>query len=1779
MSAVLGGFDIETPTDIITGEPVLTSTGQLGSGSYMYKFTYMTNFGETLVSPASAFIASANSIFLTLIPPSTNIEVLTKRIYRTTVNGSTFKYLTSIPNSQLTYLDTSPDGALTGSVPTANWASSAQVCSGWTEFSKPIVYSVANLTAAGSTADTATLLEVENAFVSVPMDLNGIILPVIKGNLIGQKFIINNVSASNSLRIYPALPDEQVGGGGPGVPYVLGPLGVASLISSGNIQWTSASSPSVTLPPSLVSLGNLVTSGNEIAYTVATNTWALSSISPAGRSFLTEGNQAAQRAAIGTVIGVDVQAYSANLATLNTIGNLPANNMIYTTGTGFSNSIISPYARSCLAQTTSAGFRSALGLTYLPADTNGGFNLSADIVVGCDAAQTITNKTITAANTLTLGAGTSFNGLAFQTVASPNAGDVLAVVGGKLALLTLPTADVTGPAGATDNTIALFNGATGKIIKASTVSIAGGVVSGVGTLNATSVVAGSVSATTVSATTLTGTLSTGAQTAITSVGTLSSLDVTGTATVGGVVTFNGGGFVSTGQVLAISDAPSAATSAVNKAYVDSVIVPGAVPLVAANGATVGVLPNTPVYVAAAGTLTATGAILILIIDGITYSVSDGARLLVKDQADPRQNGVYTRGANSGGNWQLVRTTDFNMPSEAIQNTSILVLGGTININTSWALRQTVTQFSPSLATPGTSDVLWTQIAASQNLTTGSGLTRTGNVLSVVGTTNRITVGVGVDIASNYVGQTTITTLGSVATGTWNATTITAQRGGTGVTSPTLNNILVTNGASAMTLKANPTGAFVGTTDVQTVTNKIVSTGRINTAGVVFANTDVTAATLTLNTAGLTAARTITVPDATDTLALVATAQTLTAKTITDNTSNILARGLWNATGANSVSTYAAANPTTGQVLTATSASTATWQTLSAPSSTFSPARTIFVYQGAPGVAPNYASFTAAIAYAQTLTLTIANQALICVYPGVYTEVNPIAVPQFVTVTSMTSSQSSVLLRPASPAAAQPMLTTTGNARLMGFIVSCRDPGGLYATIGISSSGSAGAIDLFTFMTVRNCSQSCYQVTGSGTVRSHIVVTKGCTAQNTIAGTTITNGFECLAGGSFGGTDTIITGVYTAGIIGEITNGIYAYNDTTIADIQVLHVTYCTNALRVGGGTVSNSQTEYPLLRLGAAFLSNISAAGLIMDEKSTCVLGDVKVDDSSGFFPNQRHLIINNPALPAEPNLLMMASVVARSDKITFGGATNNPPRMIGYGISDIPGEAQNRFQGEVTVGSPIAPCEFSAGEGDANTMGLATFLNSGASFTNVTAALGSPSRDPIAVDAATVAAINLASAPSSIDGVTPVSGITRVLVMFGSTTNPGAVSVDNGIYIWNGTGAAMTRSSDFAAASRRSHNTWFSVDSGTVNYGSVWKIAEATLVGTDTVIVGTTAWGVRAQSSKVFPSLTNGDALYIGNVLLRFPGVLLSVVKPITLSSSVTTQALVWEFWNGSAWVTMRFMAAMADIPYNNRADSSFAVGLVTINPAVIRINYRFSEFSTWATTTINGVLAYWIRVREIDSSLISRIPTISRVKFHSNYSRIGTDGYNEYFGTARIRVDEKMAWNDTGASGETPNSQRVIFSTTPSVQSRQGVPNTFLSPSKQTVGMSWRPPMCLDSSANLIMKINGSIGNGSGGNLVFLVNYVFVKDGDVFPDTTGIATAVGRNTVTQVFAAPNVVRGAFSTTISLDITGLNPNTDMVWLTFSRDGANVLDTCPADSYLHYIALSTLRWAPGDYMS
>lgn len=155
------------------------------------------------------------------------------------------------------------------------------------------------------------------------------------------------------------------------------------------------------------------------------------------------------------------------------------------------------------------------------------------------------------------------------------------------------------------------------------------------------------------------------------------------------------------------------------------------------------------------------------IDGVTLIAGD--RVLVKNQDTGSENGIYVV---ASGAWS--RSSDANTSTEVTPGMFTFVEEGTTQADTGWVL----TTNAP--ITLDTTALAFAQFSGAGQIIAGNGLTKTGNTIDAVGTADRITVNAdSIDIAATYAGQSSITTVGTIGTGTWNATDIAVTAGGTG----------------------------------------------------------------------------------------------------------------------------------------------------------------------------------------------------------------------------------------------------------------------------------------------------------------------------------------------------------------------------------------------------------------------------------------------------------------------------------------------------------------------------------------------------------------------------------------------------------------------------------------------------------------------------------------------------------------------------------------------------------------------------------------------------------------------------------------------------------------------------------------------------------------------------------------------------------------------------------------------------------------------------------------
>jgi hypothetical protein len=219
------------------------------------------------------------------------------------------------------------------------------------------------------------------------------------------------------------------------------------------------------------------------------------------------------------------------------------------------------------------------------------------------------------------------------------------------------------------------------------------------------------------------------------------------------------------------------------------------------------------------TLTTTGTYTT--IDGVT--LSNGMRILVKNEANTAHNGIYDRTNTT----VLTRSTDFDTSAEMAGGDFTFVTAGTLYDNTGWVMTDPVT-------TVGTSPVPWVQFSGAGTYTAGTGLTLTGTEFSVNASQTQVT---------------TVGTLGSLAV-TANITGGNLLTGG--IISSTGNitggNILGGANVNATT----HTGTTVSVTGAITGGSLTVSTGNVTAGNLLISGAIIDSAQLDIQTSAANA---------------------------------------------------------------------------------------------------------------------------------------------------------------------------------------------------------------------------------------------------------------------------------------------------------------------------------------------------------------------------------------------------------------------------------------------------------------------------------------------------------------------------------------------------------------------------------------------------------------------------------------------------------------------------------------------------------------------------------------------------------------------------------------------------------------------------------------------------------------------------------------------------------------------------------------------------------------
>ena len=289
----------------------------------------------------------------------------------------------------------------------------------------------------------------------------------------------------------------------------------------------------------------------------------------------------------------------------------------------------------------------------------------------------------------------------------------------------------------------------------------------------------------------------------------------------------------------VTQDPTANLDLVTKQYVDAIVT--------------GLTIHSLCRVASTANIAALSGLLT--IDGVTVANND--RVLVKNQNLSQNNGIYTA---SSGAWS--RATDMNVWSE-VPRAYVFVDQGTTQANNGWVCTAATTGIIGVTAMP------WTQFSNAVQYSAGTGLTLTGAVFSITNTAvtaaaygsstaiptftvnsqGQLTAAgtsvviapagtlSGTALASNVV-SSSLTSVGTIATGVWNGTTIAIANGGTGA---------ITAPLARVALSAAASGINADITSLQSLTGSANGVAYLNGSSVLTMN-----GTLTYNGTTLTA---------------------------------------------------------------------------------------------------------------------------------------------------------------------------------------------------------------------------------------------------------------------------------------------------------------------------------------------------------------------------------------------------------------------------------------------------------------------------------------------------------------------------------------------------------------------------------------------------------------------------------------------------------------------------------------------------------------------------------------------------------------------------------------------------------------------------------------------------------------------------------------------------------------------------------------------------------------
>ncbi len=280
--------------------------------------------------------------------------------------------------------------------------------------------------------------------------------------------------------------------------------------------------------------------------------------------------------------------------------------------------------------------------------------------------------------------------------------------------------------------------------------------------------------------------------------------------------------------------------------------------------------------------------------------------------------------------------------------------------------------------------------------------------------------------------------------------------------------------------------------------------------------------------------------------------------------------------------------------------------------------------------------------------------------------------------------------------------------------------------------------------------------------------------------------------------------------------------------------------------------------------------------------------------------------------------------------------------------------------------------------------------------------------------------------------------------------------------------------------------------------------------------------SSFTFPGIAADNSIYLASILndgtdyLEHFGIKVSVLTAAVKGAG----SIIIEYWDGAAWTEVPSMEVESGGQYLPHANKYFE----NIGSQHIRYDSQLATNGWVKNDPMSlGTNYYWIRLR-IDSA-VTTAPIFEQFKLHTNRSELNSDGWIEYFGSARPIGQLPLSIGGDRAFAGTVQNQSIWINLNVAAGL---IENRFITTTSY-IGRYFFAPLDLDTSSPIEFIIAGRpTGTGT---VEITIAYDWVTEGDI-AYTSDPGLLPGKQSVSESRA---VVVGEIEVyTFLLDVSGV---------------------------------------------